>query len=264
MMPRRSRASSPEQARRIKLQGHRNETDFAVASGMPENCWSIGEVPQAKTDVIDPSGESHSLKSGAKKWQIFLYARNRFNEDIGFQTLDGIGELLVRCIDVFPPSFDEYRQNPVRSKQQLCIPMRELKNRLQDKDLLKDFLQKSLFNGEEVDYLTVLHEERFHVFLNSDVVQLMGDAFEVTNSKAQGNTPPEQKVLFRHNGINVGELEMRNDSPQHYQEIRFNMVVPRAVSLLFTITPSQTFNNRVMVHGGAIPKFGNWRAGWRG
>jgi hypothetical protein len=28
---------------------------------------------QAKKDVIDFNGDSHSVKSGKKRWQIFLY-----------------------------------------------------------------------------------------------------------------------------------------------------------------------------------------------
>ena len=39
---------------------------------------------KAKKDVIDPSGDAYSVKSGSKKWQIFLYGRNRFINDDGF------------------------------------------------------------------------------------------------------------------------------------------------------------------------------------
>jgi hypothetical protein len=83
---------------------------------------------------------------------------------------------------------------------------------------------KAIFNGGEVNYLTILHENLFHVFLNTDVVQLMGECFEVVNSRAiRSGDVADQKVLFRYEGQNVGELEMRNDSPTHYQQVRFNM-----------------------------------------
>ena len=261
MQPRRTRASDPDQARETRQRGHANALAFAQAIVMQAD---YRNDPQAQKDVIDPSGDSHSLKSGAKKWQIFLYGRNRFESDDGFQALNGVGELLIHCIDTFPPEFNDYRRNPNPSKQRLRTPMRELKDRFQRKALLRAFLMKSIFNGGEVNYLTVLPENQYHVFLNSDVVRLMGDAFEVTNSGSQKDNPPEQKVLFRHNNRNVGELEMRNDSRQHYQEVRFNMIVPRAVSLLLTITPSRAFNDRVIVYGAAIPKFGNWQPGSRG
>ena len=240
--------------------GHNNALAFALAIGMQAD---YRNDPAAKKDVIDPSGDAHSLKSGVKKWQLFLYGRRRFEEDDGFQALNGVGELLIHCIDAFPPSREHYLENQRVYKERLRTPMRELKDRFQRKALLRAFLMKSIFNGGEVNYLTVLHEGRYRVFLNSEVVRLMGEAFEVVNSVSHGNNPPEQKVLFRHNGLNVGELEMRNDSQTHYQEVRFNMIVPRAVSLLLTIAPQQPFNDQVDVYGAAIRRFGNWKPNWR-
>ena len=255
-----SRGSNPDDARSYRQRGHANALRFALAIGMRSD---YRNDPAAKKDVIDPSGDAHSLKSGVKKWQLFLYGRRRFEEDDGFQALNGVGELLIHCIDAFPPSREHYLENQNAYKERLRTPMRELRDRFQRKALLRAFLMKSIFNGGEVNYLTVLHEGRYHVFLNSEVVRLMGEAFEVVNSGSYGDNPPEQKVLFRHNGLNVGELEMRNDSRQHYQEVRFNMIVPRAVSLLFTIEPRQPFNDQVDVHGSAIRRFGNWAPEWR-
>ncbi len=252
-----SRGSSSEQARTVRQRGHDNALHFARSIGLDSD---YRNDPQAKKDVIDPTGDAHSLKSGAKKWQIFLYRRNRFEHDDGFQALDGVGALLIHCIDTFPPRFEDYRGNEEPSKQRLRTPMRELKDRFQRKALLRAFLMKAIFNGGEVNYLTALHGGGYHVFLNREVVQVMGDAFEVVNSR--GN-PPEQKVIFKHRGYNVAELEMRNDSRQHYQEIRFNMIVPKAMELLLTIEPAQVFSENVTVYGGAIRTFGNWQPGWR-
>ena len=255
-----SRGSGSEQARRYRQSGHDNALAFALAIGMQAD---YRNDPAAKKDVIDPSGDAHSLKSGEKKWQVFLYGRRRFEEDDGFQALNGVGELLIHCIDAFPPSRTEYRRDVNAYKERLRTPMRELKDRFQRKALLRAFLMKSFFNGGEVNYLTVLHEKQYHVFLNFDVVRMMGDAFEVINSSSRGNDPPEQKVLFRHEGRNVGEVEMRNDSDRHYQQVRFNMYVPQTVALLFTITPNRKFNDQVMVYGRAIQRFGNWMPEWR-
>ena len=251
-----SRGSSSEQARNTRQRGHDNALQFALAIGMQSD---YRNDPQAKKDVIDPSGDAHSLKSGQRKWQIFLYSRSRFETDDGFQALNGIGALLIHCIDTFPPRYEDYRGNESVSKERLRTPMRELKDRFQRKALLRAFLMKSIFNGGEVNYLTVLHDGVYHVFLNTDVVSLMGEVFEVTNSV--GN-PPEQKVLFKHSGFNVGELEMRNDE-QNYQRVRFNMIIPKAMELLLSIEPSASFSENVAVHGNAIAKFGNWKPGWR-
>ena len=196
-----------------------------------------------------------------KKWQIFLYGRSRFIEDDGFQALDGIGTLLIHCIDAFPPSYDEYKRNPDIFKERLKTPMRELKDRFQRKALLRAFLAKSIFNAGEVDYLTVLDERRFHVFHNQDVVQVLGNSFEVVNSIKQARGQfDDQTVLFRHDGKNLGELEMRNDSTQHYQEVRFNINKPRAMEILYKyVTEKREYNDEIMVYGNSIRKFGNWR-----
>ena len=138
--------------------------------------------------------------------------------------------------------------------------MRKLKDRLQIKELLSGFLEKSIFNGTEVEYLTIHLHGRFHVFHRDDVIQVMCEVFAVENSQARHAAQySEQKVLFKYMGRNVGELEMRNDSRQHYQEIRFNMLKDRAVQLLLAeITDSDDFSSEVRTYGEAIRTFGNW------
>ncbi|MBN1160833.1 MAG: hypothetical protein JXA17_02650 [Dehalococcoidales bacterium] len=257
-MLRKSRASTPDQARGYRKLGHDNASLFAKALDLE----SYRNDPQAKKDVIDPSGDAHSVKSGSKNWQLFLYGRKRFLTDDGFVALNGIGQLLVHCIDAFPPSYEEYKKNPVDAKERLKTPMRELKDRFQRKALVRAFLMKAIFNGGEVNYLTILHEGIFHVFLNTDVVQLMGEKFEVVNSKAKGaGQMDDQKVLFCYQGHNVGELEMRNDSKVHYQEVRFNMRIEPAIKLLLENIPEVMrlkVSDKVVIHGNAAKRFGRW------
>ena len=259
-MQRRRRASSPDLARAYRQAGHDNALRFALELGLGED---YRNDPQAKKDVIDPSGDAHSVKSGDVNWQLFLYGRNRFLTDDGFLALDGIGGLLVHCIDAFPPSYEEYRKDPNAAKERLKTPMRELKDRFQRKALARAFLMKSVFNGGEVNYLTILHDNIFHVFLNTDVVQLMGERFEVVNSKARNaGEMDDQKVLFRYEGQNVGELEMRNDSQIHYQEVRFNMRIQPAIALLLDNIPQVKMlegSGIVAIHGRAARRFGRWK-----
>lgn len=253
-----TRGSSSEEARRYRQAGHNDALQFALSLGLAEDYQNDR---QAKKDVIDPSGDAHSVKSGRLKWQIFLYRRSRFEEDDGFQALNGIGSLLIHCIDAFPPRYEDYRGNEDAAKQRLRTPMRELKDRFQRRALLRAFLMKSIFNGGEVDYLTVLDDGIYHVFRNRDVIRAMGEVFTVDNSiaRARGQVP-EQKVLFKYNDRNVGELEMRNDSWTHYQEVRFNMYKARVLELLFEkITESKMFSDNIKVYGQAIRTFGNWR-----
>ncbi|MCE8159071.1 MAG: hypothetical protein I3270_01265 [Candidatus Moeniiplasma glomeromycotorum] len=72
---RKKRAFSPEKARQLRQQGHDIALLFAKSIGLNED---YKNDIKAKKDVIDPSGDSHSVKGGQKKWQIFLYGLSRF------------------------------------------------------------------------------------------------------------------------------------------------------------------------------------------
>ena len=255
---RRRRALSSEDARRIRQRGHDDAKQFAQSIGLSSDYQN--DI-RAKKDVIDPSGDAHSVKSGEKKWQIFLYGLGRFWADDTFGAMNGIGDALAACINAFPSNFRAYQRNKAAAKERLRRPMRKLAELLQDKRILRAFLNKSLFNAGEVNYLSVKHEGVFHVFLNQDVIQVFSDNLEVCNSRARtaGQTP-EQKVLFRYNGLNLGELEMRNDSPVHYREVRFNMIKPKVMELLFSQIPmTNEFNDQVLVYGNASKSFGRWK-----
>ena len=257
-MARRRRASSSDAARQYRQAGHDDATLFALTIGADD----YRRDQKAKKDVVDPAGDTHSVKSGTKKWQLFLYSRSRFADDDGFQALNGIGSLLIHCIDAFPPRYSDYEDNKDAAKERLKTPMRELKDRFQRKALLRAFLRKAIFNGDEVNYLTILIDGVYHVYWSDDVVRAMADAFEVTNSMARSSGQhDDQKVLFRHNGKNVGELEMRNDSPAHYGEVRFNMNRNPAIALLNSAgleSEQWDRSEAVMLHGQSIKTFGHW------
>ena len=251
------RASTTGAARKYRQRGHDDAPGFALAIGLKSD---YERDPRAKKDVIDPAGDAHSVKSGRKKWQVFLYSRDRFLNDDGFQALNGVGSLLVHCIDAFPPRYSDYRGNETAAKIRLQAPMRELKDRFQRKALLRAFLRKSIFNGGEVNYLTVLRDSEFCVYWSDDVVAAMADAFEVVNSTArQAGQFDAQKVLFRRDGINVGELEMRNDSEQHYGEVRFNMNRAPCLALLDAAgLDNRLWSPKVRLYGRAVKTFGKW------
>jgi hypothetical protein len=252
------RGLSRENARKVRQKGHDDALKFALLIGLKSD-YRNDSV--AKKDVIDPSGDAHSVKSGEKKWQLFLYGINRFRTDDFFQTMNGIGQLLVKCIEAFPENIDNYESNKLQAKEKCRIPMRNLKELLQEKRRVKSFINKAMFNGGEVNYLTVLQDNKYHVFLNKEVVAIFSDSVVVENSQAKSkNQVSEQKVIFKYNKLNLAELEMRNDSKVHYRQIRFNMLKPRMMNLLFEkIKSSKKFNEKVIVYGEAIKKFGNWQ-----
>lgn len=256
-MARGRRGGTTEQGREYRQRGHDIALQFAQHLGLTTD---YQRDPKAKKDVIDPAGDAHSVKAGIKKWQGALYRRSRFENDVGFQVLNGIGALLIDCIDAFPPTFAEYRQDKQTAKELLRIPMMELKDRFQDKILVKGFLMKSIFNGGEVNYLTIHRDDLFHVYWNTDVVDIMAEHFKVENSTSRAGNPDCQKVLFKFNNRNVIELEMRNDSPQHYREVRLNIIADRCLELLRThILSEHRYSGKPIVsYGRAGSNFWKW------
>lgn len=209
---------SSEAARQVRQQGHKDAEYFASILG---NEAKIFIDPQAKKDV-DFHGFGFSVKSGQKKWQIFLYSLSRLENDTIFQGIDGLGNLLADCLKVFPERFEDYRQNKDTYKKQLAVKMRELRAKLEDKRVLKAFLEKSIFNGEEVRFLAIKVEDIFHVFENSDVVNKLSELIRVENSKARTfGQYDAQKVVFKVGGKTIGEIEVRTDSNIHYRELKF-------------------------------------------
>src|SRR3990167_1963306 len=97
---RKKRGLSSENARWVRQSGHNDALEFAITIGLPRD---YSNDSKAKKDVIDPSGDAHSVKSGHKKWQIFLYGLGRFESDDAFRVMNGIGDLLIQCIKTTKP-----------------------------------------------------------------------------------------------------------------------------------------------------------------
>ncbi len=130
------RGLSSEGARQVRQKGHDDALQFALLIGLDSD---YRNDVVAKKDVIDPSGDAHSVKSGVKKWQLFLYGLNRFSKDDFFQTMNGIGQQLIKCIESFPENFDNYLIDKISAKESCRTPMRDLKDLLQEKKTCKGF-----------------------------------------------------------------------------------------------------------------------------
>jgi hypothetical protein len=213
------KAMTSEKASYVKRKGHADAKEFAELLGIGKEYKS---EPQAKKDVIDSEGHSYSVKSGEKKWQIFLYGKTRFETDYTFRGMNGLGDLFLRCINSFPEKREEYLRNKDIYKKKLQKPMRELCERLREKRLLAAFIDKSMFNSGEVDFLVIKEGGIFHIFWSREVVDILVNNYTVDNSKARlKNQFDNQKVIFKVEGKTHGEIEMRNDSEVHYREIKF-------------------------------------------
>ena len=246
-----------EAAREGRARGHQKAKEFAQIIGLPSD---YENDPAAKKDVIDKSGDSHSLKSGKKKWQIFLYSRNRVDTDPGFRSLNGFSKLLVALLDAFPDTYAEYLTDKLTAKDKLKIAQEAVADKLKSSnDQIIGFFLKAMFDGGQVDYLTVYGEvdNKYHVFYQKDVLDKFGEHLIVENSRARGPTQADgQKTLFKLNEKNFAELEVRNEL-KHYREIRFNMMAPMALDLFKTIDtdPKLMFQEQVVVYGRAKRKF---------
>lgn len=247
------KAMPSEKASYVKRKGHADAREFAELLGIGKEYKS---EPQAKKDVIDSEGHSYSVKSGEKKWQIFLYSKTRFERNYTFKGMSGLSELFLECIESFPESRDEYLKNKELYKRRLQEPMRKLCEKLKDKQLLAAFIDKSMFNSGEVDFLVVKEENLFHIFWSKEVVKVLSDYYEVENSKARSkNQFDAQKVIFKVSGKTHGEIEMRNDSEVHYREIKFWLDKKLTFNLLKSkIKGTKNITERIVLYGKAINK----------
>lgn len=243
------RAMTPDKASEIKRTGHKDEAEFAEIIG---GSLFAGDR-RAKPDVADDK-YFYSVKSGAKKWQIFLYSQKRLQEDMGFGVINGIGALLAECLNAFPSGFDAYRADKPRYKNQLRTPMRAVKEKLSKPKLLTSFFGKALFN-DKVDFLAVKSGGVFHVFHKSDVLTAISANVSVVNSQARtARQTPEQKVVFKAGAprpTTLGEIEIRNDSEAHYREVKFWMFKNKTLALLQENIkpPREHIRNKVLTYG---------------
>lgn len=246
MENRKPRAMSSEKARQVRAKGHADAREFAYSIGLDKDYQND---PKAKKDVIDKNGDAHSVKSGKAFWQIFLYSLSRFEKDNAFKAMNGIGQIMIDCIKSIPENKEHYQAKKEHYKNLIAEQMIKLKNKLLEHYRLQAFLEKSIFNGAEVNYLTIKHLEKFHVFHREEVIKIFSDNFEVTNSI--GN----QKVLFKLK-TNCGEIEMRNGEQSHHREMKFRLHKIKIINLLIEkIMEKKIYNEKVILYGKAIKTF---------
>ena len=259
-MPRRKRAMDPDDARFKKMTGHVRESDFAeLIGGTVYNGSHID-----KTDVTDAQGYGHSIKGGTW-WQIFLYSRNRLETNTEFQNLGNVGNLMIRCIDALPEDWDLYQEEYEKflAKRRLQEPMRLLMSEIRKPHIKPAFFEKAIFNGEEVDYLTVRplyipkdKETEFHIFAKKDVVDILSSNLDVQNSKARSRTQTDdQKVIFRLEK-NVGEVELRTDRREKHRLTKFRLNSQSIFQLLTDNLPERNeLTDEIICYGDAIRTF---------
>ena len=246
-----------------KIAGHVNEYDYAKLIGGDVN--RSGQTK--KTDVLDSKHGTHSVKSG-KKWQIFLFSKNRLDNNTILAGLGKISSLLRKCIAAVPEDRAQRERNKRVSKLALQEPMRALTDELKNPKLLKAFLQKAAFDADKVDYLAILpasfdqtkakiDDKCFHVFDAKEVVNSICKGIEVTNSKRRGKGQEDaQKVVFRYKfdsgkELNIAEIEIRTD-PSNYRKAKMWFDAERILQLLQeNISEEESKISQIRLYGKA-------------
>ena len=103
----------------------------------------------------------------------------------------------------------------------------------------------------------------YNVFLKEDVLDILTERLFPAVSKA-GLTPEDfnvagQKTLLCYTNSkgkskNIVEIEIRNDSPTHYRQVRFNMYSKDALDIFLTglsHNPVRKISKQVWIHGRA-------------
>lgn len=285
----RQRAPSSKVSREKKLGGHTNEAEYAALIG--------GSTIQGtgKGDVQDKTGKLHSVKSG-KKWQVFLYRYDRIANSNYLSELSACLDAFTedyeryvedrkKCIEEKYRLVDEYGKQAVSlmpndaikekigpneyvaAKERLAKATQPVFHKLQDKPFLEQFLAEAIFNGDEVSFLAVKDCSTFRVFARSDVLKVLTGELSPANSRA-GRTAKDynvdgQKVLLRYKKgdkeKNIVEIEIRNDSKQHYREARFNMYSKDFLAIMLGKEAGLSairYCECVVLYGNAIQLFG--------
>lgn len=284
----RRRAPSSDISRAKKQGGHKNESVYAALIG------GITISGTGKGDVKDQSGFLHSVKSG-KKWQVFLYRYDRIESSEYLSELRSCLDAFTtdycryvadrtKCIELKEFLVEEEGREAVsrmsnevikkklgsneyvKAKERLAEATQRVCRRLEDKAFLAQFLAEALFNGPEVTYLAVKDGASFRVFSRTDVLRVLTNRLSPANSRA-GHVPEDfnvdgQKVLLRYSKANkdknIVEIEIRNDSEQHYREVRFNMYSKDFLILMLgkdaALVPKKA-SSGVILYGEAIDGF---------
>lgn len=255
------RAMSSEQASQVKRAGHQNENDFAALIGGRIHLGSHTD----KKDVIDAQDRSHSVKAGTW-WQVFLYSRGKLQANTMFQGLK-LADIMLACLDCYPENREDYLADKIAAKRKLQEHMRNLLDELSKPRTFPAFLEKALFGGGNAEYLSIFpgparknkKEKTFHIFQKDDVVRALSSHITLRNSKARNATQmDDQKVIFwsRLHCKNMGEIEDRRDSPQHYREMKCRFKGEIVFEILSrTIGAASHKSEQVIAYGKAARTF---------
>ncbi len=264
----RRRAASSKVSSERKLTGHRNEGDF---SSLIEGHVISGTQKADVRDGIDflysvKSGKKwqiflygHDRIEKSKYLSVLTPCLDAFTENASEyfsdrnKTIEFKEQYLVKngrkAIQDLTNEEVYFQLGPneyIEAKNRLRDSTLMVAEKLKDKVFLRNFLAESIFNNEEVSFLavkdsTLKKDNIFNVFHREDVLKTFTAALTPGVSRA-GYVPIDfnvdgQKTLLcydKDNGAkkNLVEIEIRNDSDDHYRRVRFNMYSKDALTIL--------------------------------
>ncbi len=290
MSVKKRRAASSETSREKKLGGHQNEQDFAdLIGGQRIVGTKKGDVndPQGRKYSVKSGKKwqiflySYERILKSNFLNVLTPCLEAFTTDAELYFVDR--EICLRYKESYIEkhgrekakilknedikkkfSNNEY----IKSKDKLAISTLTVCENLKQASNRRNFLQEAIFNGEEVDFLAVKDDSfrcdgSYRVYQRDEVLSILSSELIPGVSNA-GNVPEDynvggQKTLLRYKTIsgtekNIVEIEIRNDSVQHYREVRFNMYSKDTLILLdkhLGAKPSKSLGKGVLAIGSA-------------
>jgi hypothetical protein len=122
----------------------------------------------------------------------------------------------------------------LNAKFKMQVVTRKIKEKFEEEDQIRSFLEKGMFANQDVDKLVVKENANFLVFDKSDVLDIFDENLKAENSVGGHGIDDinldGQKTIIKYK-TNIIELEIRNDSIKHYRQVRFNMKREKALTL---------------------------------
>ena len=121
----------------------------------------------------------------------------------------------------------------LNAKCKLQLVTTKIRKKFEEKGQIKSFLEKGMFDNNNVEKLVVKEGDNFLVFSKSDILNIFELNLEVSNSVAGHGIDDinldGQKIIMKYK-TNIIELEIRNDASV-YRQVRFNMKRQKAIDL---------------------------------
>jgi len=267
MLINRRRAPSSEISSEKKIGGHKREDEYAaLINGTVIKGTQKGDVRDINQNLHSVKGgkkwqvflyryetisNSHFLNILKSCLDAFPEDYDKYLEDrtrciaLREKLVTEIGKEKVKLMSNkdFLAILGDDQNSYVKAKQSLSIATGNVCNKLHDKEFLKKFIQEAMFNNTEVDFLAVKSrsDHKFRVFSRPNVINAFASRMSPGISKA-GKVPEDfnvdgQKTILTYEKLpgknkNIVEIEIRNDSKQHYREVRFNMYSEDALNIL--------------------------------